>query len=44
VAQDVTGRFEELYRRHFRAVLRYALARVEPESAKDVAAETFLIA
>jgi len=44
VADDVTGRFEELYRRHFRAVLRYALARVEPESAKDVAAETFLIA
>lgn len=40
----MTGRFEELYRRYFRAVLRYALARVEPESAKDVAAETFLIA
>jgi DNA-directed RNA polymerase specialized sigma24 family protein len=41
----VTGRFEGLYRRHFRAVLlRYALARVEPESAKDVTAETFPIA
>jgi len=44
VAEDVTGRFEVLYRQHFRAVLRYALARVEPESAKDVTAETFLIA
>lgn len=37
-------RFELLYRQHFRAVLRYALARLEPERAKDVAAETFLIA
>jgi RNA polymerase sigma-70 factor, ECF subfamily len=44
VTDDVTGRFELLYRQHFRAVLRYALARVEPESAKDVTAETFLIA
>jgi RNA polymerase sigma factor (sigma-70 family) len=33
-----------LYRRHFRSVLGYALARLEPERAKDVAAETFLIA
>jgi RNA polymerase sigma-70 factor, ECF subfamily len=41
---DATGRFEVLYRQHFRAVLRYALARLEPESAKDAAAETFLIA
>jgi RNA polymerase sigma-70 factor, ECF subfamily len=41
---DATGRFEALYRQHFRAVLRYALARLEPESAKDAAAETFLIA
>lgn len=37
-------RFELLYRQHFRAVLRYALARVEPERAEDVAAETFLVA
>jgi RNA polymerase sigma-70 factor (ECF subfamily) len=37
-------RFELLYRQHFRAVLRYALARLEPERAKDVTAETFLIA
>jgi Sigma-70 region 2 len=43
-AEDVAGRFEALYRRHFRAVLRYALAPVEPESARDVTAETFLIA
>ena len=37
-------RFEALYRRHFRPVLRYALARLEPERARDVTAETFLIA
>lgn len=41
---DEQERFEVLYHQHFRAVLRYALARVEPERAKDVAAETFLIA
>lgn len=44
MADDATRRFELLYRQHFRAVLRYALARVEPECAKDVTAETFLIA
>lgn len=44
VTDDATRRFEMLYRQHFRAVLRYALARLEPESAKDVTAETFLIA
>jgi RNA polymerase sigma-70 factor (ECF subfamily) len=38
------ARFEEIYRRHFRSVLRYALARVDPERAKDVTAETFLVA
>jgi RNA polymerase sigma factor (sigma-70 family) len=37
-------RFERLYRQNFRAVLRYALARLEPERAKDATAETFLIA
>jgi RNA polymerase sigma-70 factor (ECF subfamily) len=36
--------FMAVYNRHFRAVLGYALARVGPEQAKDVAAETFLIA
>lgn len=44
MTDDAAARFELLYRQHFRAVLRYALARVEPESAKDVTAETFLIA
>jgi RNA polymerase sigma-70 factor (ECF subfamily) len=43
-AEDPAERFEKLYRQHFRAVLRYTLARLEPESAKDATAETFLIA
>jgi RNA polymerase sigma-70 factor, ECF subfamily len=37
-------RFERLYRENFRPVLRFALARIDPERAKDVAAETFLVA
>lgn len=40
---DYEQRFVAVYHRHFRAVLRYALARVSPEQAKDVVAETFLI-
>ena len=44
MTDDASSRFEALYRQHFRAVLRYALARLEPESARDVTAETFLIA
>jgi RNA polymerase sigma-70 factor (ECF subfamily) len=44
MTDDAAERFELLYRQHFRAVLRYTLARLEPESAKDAAAETFLIA
>jgi RNA polymerase sigma-70 factor (ECF subfamily) len=44
MTDDAAERFELLYRQHFRAVLRYTLARVEPESAKDATAETFLIA
>jgi RNA polymerase sigma-70 factor (ECF subfamily) len=44
MTDNAVRRFELLYRQHFRAVLRYALARVDPESAKDVTAETFLIA
>src|SRR5215472_829538 len=44
MTDDAAERFEVLYRQHFRAVLRYTLARVEPESAKDATAETFLIA
>jgi RNA polymerase sigma-70 factor (ECF subfamily) len=41
---DDAERFEALYRQHFRGVLGYALARLEPERAKDAAAETFLVA
>jgi RNA polymerase sigma-70 factor (ECF subfamily) len=44
MTDDAAERFELLYRQHFRAVLRYTLARLEPESAKDATAETFLIA
>jgi DNA-directed RNA polymerase specialized sigma24 family protein len=44
MTDDAVERFELLYRRHFRAVLRYTLARVEPETAKDATAETFLVA
>ena len=41
---DDRDRFERIYRENFRAVLRFAAARIDPERAKDVAAETFLIA
>jgi len=41
---DERERFERLYREHFRAVLRFAAARIDAERAKDVAAETFLVA
>ena len=44
MTDDAAERFELLYRQHFRAVLRFALARLDPESAKDAVAETFLIA
>jgi RNA polymerase sigma-70 factor (ECF subfamily) len=38
-------RFGRLYREHSRAILAYALRRVEsPEDASDVVAETFLVA
>ena len=37
-------RFERLFREHVDAVLRYALARVDPETAKDAVADTFLVA
>jgi RNA polymerase sigma factor (sigma-70 family) len=37
-------RFERLFTDHIDAVLGYALARVDPETAKDAAAETFLVA
>ncbi len=38
------ARFEAFYREHVQVVLRYALARVRAEQAKDVVAETFLVA
>jgi len=41
---DDRDRFELIYREHFRAVLRFAAVRIDPERAKDVAAETFLVA
>ena len=41
---DERDRFERIYREHFGAVLRFALARIDAERAKDVAAETFLVA
>lgn len=41
---DDRERFERIYRENFRSVLRFALARIDPERAKDVAAETFLVA
>jgi len=41
---DDRERFEWIYRENFRAVLRFAAARIDPERAKDVAAETFLVA
>ena len=44
MTEDRERQFVTVYNRHFRAVLRYALARVGPEQAKDVVAETFLIA
>jgi RNA polymerase sigma factor (sigma-70 family) len=37
-------RFERLFIDHLDAVLAYALARADPETAKDAVAETFLIA
>ena len=41
---DDRERFERLYRENFRAVLRFAATRIDTERAKDVAAETFLVA
>jgi RNA polymerase sigma-70 factor (ECF subfamily) len=37
-------RFERLFADHVDAVLGYALARVDPETAKDAVSETFLVA
>jgi RNA polymerase sigma-70 factor (ECF subfamily) len=43
VGNDDITRFESIYRQNFRAILRFTLARLDPEAAKDAAAETFLI-
>lgn len=37
-------RFEQVYRDHVRNVLLFALSRTPPEEAKDVVAQTFLVA
>lgn len=36
--------FEALYREHYPAVLRFAARRADPQSARDITAETFLTA
>ena len=41
---DAEERFNALYRAHYRAVLSYAGRRTDPDTARDVVAETFLIA
>ena len=41
---DAQGRFDALYRAHNEAILRYARRRTDQDTARDVAAETFLIA
>ncbi len=41
---DRAEQFSDLYRGQYEAVLRYALRRTDPETARDVAAETFLVA
>jgi len=41
---DSDERFNALYRAHYPAVLRYASRRADPDTARDVVADTFLIA
>ncbi|GAA3252367.1 RNA polymerase sigma factor [Nonomuraea helvata] len=41
---DPEERFTELYDRHYRSVLGYALLRAERDTAEDVSSETFLVA
>lgn len=41
---DAAPEFTEFYRRRYDAVLRYAMRRSDPETARDVTAETFLVA
>ncbi len=44
MSEQARARFEAVFEQHFDVVLRFALSRAEPETAKDVAAETFLAA
>jgi RNA polymerase sigma-70 factor (ECF subfamily) len=37
-------RFESLYRAHYGAIMRYAARRTDEQTARDVTAETFLVA
>lgn len=37
-------RFTDMYRTHYGAVLRYAMRRTDPHTARDVVADTFLVA
>jgi RNA polymerase sigma factor (sigma-70 family) len=41
---DPEERFTSLYRAHHGAVMRYASRRTDPDTARDVVAETFLVA
>jgi len=41
---DRGDRFSELYQAQYETVLRYALRRTDPETARDAVAETFLVA
>ncbi|RFS87039.1 sigma-70 family RNA polymerase sigma factor [Actinomadura spongiicola] len=41
---DDRERFTVLFERHYPDVLRYASRRIDPDQARDVAAETFLVA
>jgi DNA-directed RNA polymerase specialized sigma24 family protein len=34
----------QLYREHYDSVLSYAARRIDPDTARDIAAETFLVA
>lgn len=42
--QSAESRFEAVFHGHFDAVLRFALARADPDTAKDITAETFMAA
>ena len=41
---DRQATFTQLYREHYDSVLGYAARRTDPDTARDIAAETFLVA